>query len=68
VAQSVPSLDAITVEDLKRDIFAMAGDAMRGREAGTLDELRENGWLVEQIRAIGLEPAGEDGRRTTSGG
>lgn len=60
-AQGVPSLEAIRAEDLKRDIFAMAGDAMRGREAGTLDELRASGWLVEQIRAIGLEPAGEDG-------
>lgn len=60
-AQSVPSLDAIRAEDLRRDLFAMAGDAMRGREAGTLDELRASGWLVEQIRAIGLEPAGEDG-------
>jgi hypothetical protein len=34
---------------------------MRGREAGTLDELRASGWLVEEIRRIGLEPAGEDG-------
>lgn len=57
----VPSLDAIREDDLKRDLFALAGDAMRGREAGTLDELRASGWLVEQIRAIGLEPAGEDG-------
>ncbi len=58
---SVPSLDAIRNDDLKRDLFALAGDAMRGREAGTLDELRASGWLVEQLRAIGLEPAGEDG-------
>lgn len=57
----VPSLDAITAADLRRDLFALAGDAMRGREAGTLDELRASGWLVEQLRAIGLEPAGEDG-------
>ena len=57
----VPSLDAIRAEDLRRDLFALAGDDMRGREGGTLDELRASGWLVEQIRAIGLEPAGEDG-------
>ncbi len=57
----VPSLDAIRADDLRRDLFALAGDAMRGREAGTLDELRASGWLVEQLRAIGLEPAGEDG-------
>ena len=58
---AVPSLDAIRAEDLRRDLFALAGDAMRGREAGTLDELRASGWLVEQLRAIGLAPAGEDG-------
>ncbi|MEO7962696.1 MAG: M28 family peptidase, partial [Gemmatimonadaceae bacterium] len=57
----VPSLSAIRSEDLKRDIFFLASDAMRGREAGTLDELRASGWLVEQLRAIGVEPAGEDG-------
>ena len=40
---------------------ALAGDAMRGREAGTLDELRASAWLAERARAAGLEPAGEDG-------
>ena len=34
---------------------------MRGREAGTLDELRASAWLAERARAAGLEPAGEDG-------
>jgi hypothetical protein len=57
----IPALDAIRSEDLKRDIFFLAGDAMRGREAGTLDELRASVWLAEQARAIGLEPAGDDG-------
>lgn len=57
----VPSLNAIRDADLKRDLFFLASDAMRGREAGTLDELRASGWLAEQLRAIGVEPAGEDG-------
>lgn len=59
--ESLPGLSAITGPDLQRDLAALAGDAMRGREAGTLDELRASGWLVEQIRGIGLAPAGEDG-------
>ena len=42
-------------------MFAMAGDAMRGREAGTLDETRATGWVAEQARAAGLQPAGDDG-------
>ncbi|MEP7348265.1 MAG: peptidase M28, partial [Gemmatimonadaceae bacterium] len=60
-ATGFPGLDAIRGDDLRRDLFTLAGDAMRGREAGTLDELRASGWIVEQIRSIGLEPAGEDG-------
>src|SRR3712207_5373576 len=34
---------------------------MRGREAGTLDELRASAWVAERARAAGLEPAGDDG-------
>jgi Peptidase family M28 len=54
-------LDAIAVAEIERDLGGLAGDAMRGREAGTLDELRAAAWWVEQVRAAGLEPAGEDG-------
>src|SRR3954471_19714459 len=56
-----PALDAITEADLRRDIFAMGGDAMRGREAGTLDEMRATGWVAERAREAGLQPAGDDG-------
>ena len=42
-------------------MFAMGGDAMRGREAGTLDEMRATGWVAEQAREAGLQPAGADG-------
>jgi hypothetical protein len=56
-----PHLARITDADLTRDLEALAGDAMRGREAGTLDELRASAWLAEQARAIGMEPAGDDG-------
>ena len=35
--------------------------AMRGREGGTLDEMRASIWVAEQYRRIGLEPAGDDG-------
>jgi hypothetical protein len=47
--------------DLRRDEYAMAGDAMRGREAGTLDEMRASMWVAEQMRQIGLKPGGADG-------
>jgi hypothetical protein len=58
---AIPGLDRITNADIKRDIFKLAGDEFRGREAGTLDELRASMWVADQARAIGLEPAGEDG-------
>src|SRR5919202_634012 len=56
-----PALDAIVADEIRRDLFTLAGDAMRGREAGTLDELRASAWLAERARAAGLEPAGGDG-------
>jgi hypothetical protein len=60
-APPATALAAITEADLKRDMFALAGDNFRGREAGTVDELRASMWLADQARAIGLEPAGDDG-------
>ena len=56
-----PALSAIREGDLKRDLTAMASDHFRGREAGTLDELRVSMWWAEALRKEGLEPAGEDG-------
>jgi hypothetical protein len=47
--------------DLRNDLFAMASPAMRGREGGTLDELRASIWVAEQYRRIGLQPAGDNG-------
>jgi Zn-dependent M28 family amino/carboxypeptidase len=52
---------AIREADIKRDLYALAADHYRGREAGTLDELRASVWLAEQARAIGAQPAGDDG-------
>jgi hypothetical protein len=52
---------AIKEVDLKRDLFAIGGDHFRGREGGTLNELRASMWIAEQLRAIGLQPAGDDG-------
>jgi len=55
-----PALSAITQADIRRDMFEMASDAMRGREAGTLDEMRATGWVAERAREAGLQPMGED--------
>ncbi len=52
---------AIREADIKRDLFALGGDHFRGREAGSLDELKASVWIAEQLRAMGLQPAGDDG-------
>ena len=56
-----PALNQIRVEDLKKDLYALADAHFRGRSAGTLDELKAAMWLGEQYRSIGLKPAGDDG-------
>ena len=54
-------IDRIREADLKRDLFALAGDAMRGREAGTIDEMTASAWVAERAREAGLQPAGDNG-------
>src|SRR5687768_1986526 len=56
-----PDEAAVSEANLRRDLHVLAGDGMRGREAGTLDELRASVWLADRMREAGLEPAGEDG-------
>jgi hypothetical protein len=56
-----PALSAIKEADLKKDLYAMAADHFRGREAGTLDELKVSMWWADELRKAGLEPAGDDG-------
>ncbi len=61
-ASEVPAaIREIKEADLKRDLYLMAGDAMQGREAGTVNEMRASMWVAEQLRNIGVKPAGQDG-------
>ena len=39
-AKAPAAMRLIREADLKRDLFILAGDSMRGRESGTLDEMR----------------------------
>ena len=55
------AMSAIREADLKRDMYALGGDEMRGREAGTVDEMRASMWLADEMRKIGLTPRGDDG-------
>lgn len=55
------AIGAIREVDLRRDLAAMASDEMRGREAGTLDEIRASVWLADEMRSIGVAPIGDGG-------
>ncbi|MEX2271216.1 MAG: M28 family peptidase [Vicinamibacterales bacterium] len=54
-------IDRIREDEIKADLFALAGDATRGREGGTIDELSASAWLAERAREAGLLPAGDNG-------
>lgn len=56
-----PGLNLIRTEDLKNDLYKLADAHFKGRSAGTLDELNAAAWMAERYRAIGLQPAGDDG-------
>lgn len=59
--KSPPGLNLIRTEDLKNDLYALAGAGFKGRAAGTIDELNAAMWLADKYRAIGLKPAGDNG-------
>jgi hypothetical protein len=61
VAARQPAFTYISQEELRQDLFALSSDEMRGKRAGTVDELRAAAWVAEQARKAGLEPAGDDG-------
>ncbi len=61
VQEAPPAVEAIHEADLRADLMTLAADTMRGREAGTRDELRAAAWLAQRAAAAGLEPAGDDG-------
>ena len=52
---------SINETDLKRDLYKLADDHFQGRVAGSLNELKASAWIAEQLRAMGLQPAGDDG-------
>ena len=56
-----PTVPGITEADLRTRLFIFADDSMQGREAGTEGHLRSTDYLAAELRALGLEPAGDSG-------
>ena len=55
------AISAIREVDITRDLAFFAGDSLRGRESGTIDEMRASVWIADEMRKIGLEPLGDFG-------
>ncbi|MGI9270605.1 MAG: M28 family peptidase [Woeseiaceae bacterium] len=60
VATAAPATDA-AADRFRADVAWLADDAREGRGVGTQGLAEAADWLEEQFKAIGLEPAGEDG-------
>ena len=52
---------AITPADLRTRLYIFADDSMRGRAAGTADNLRGAAYIEREAKRLGLEPGGENG-------
>ncbi|MFN1834330.1 M28 family peptidase [Balneola sp. MJW-20] len=61
-AQSTaPKLNMIQQQELKDQLYELAGDDFRGRRGGELGEMRASAWVAQKAMEAGLLPAGEDG-------
>lgn len=58
---ALPELPTVDVEFLRRHVIALSDDAMQGRRPGTEGGTKAVAYIVEQMKALGLQPAGEDG-------
>lgn len=48
-------------EAMRTRLEAYAADSMRGRLTGTPDNVKATRWIADELRKIGLEPAGDNG-------
>jgi hypothetical protein len=60
-APSGGTVPAITPADLKRRSYIFADDSMLGRRAGTVGNVRGNGYIAGELARLGLKPAGDSG-------
>ncbi|HXD22022.1 MAG TPA: M28 family peptidase [Gemmatimonadaceae bacterium] len=56
-----PTVADITACDLMTRLYIYAADSMRGREAGTPDNIRATAYIEREVKRLGLVPAGDKG-------
>ena len=57
----VPTGPAITPADLMTRLYIYADDSMMGREAGTPWNIKATAYIGDEVRRLGLQPAGDAG-------
>src|SRR5438093_13689443 len=53
-----PQNDSITKEDLRADLFFLAGDSLRGRLTDTEENRAAGDFIKSRFERLGLKPAG----------
>ncbi|MDB4950074.1 MAG: peptidase, partial [Gemmatimonadetes bacterium] len=56
-----PTVPAITPGDLMTRLYVIADDSMLGREGGSVGNAKVTAYIADELRRMGLEPAGENG-------
>ncbi|MGH9312251.1 MAG: M28 family peptidase [Vicinamibacterales bacterium] len=58
---AAPRIDSIKKDDLRADLFFLAGDGMRGRLTNTPENALAADWIKARFERLGLKPAGSNG-------
>ncbi|HVZ79053.1 MAG TPA: M28 family peptidase [Gemmatimonadaceae bacterium] len=56
-----PTTAAITPADLMTRLYIYADDSLQGRETGTVGHLKATQYIADEVRKMGLKPAGDNG-------
>ena len=56
-----PTTAAITDEDLMTRLYIFADDSMQGREYGRVGNMKGTNYIANEVRKLGLLPAGDNG-------
>lgn len=59
--ETAPEIESIRREQLRADLFFLAGDAMRGRLTDTPENSMAAEYIKSRFERLGLEPVGTDG-------
>jgi hypothetical protein len=56
-----PTTATISAPDLMTRLYIFADDSMQGRETGTIGHVKSTNYIANELKRLGLEPAGDSG-------